>query len=180
MVWKSNWISYLVDTVVQSVSRARLCVTPCTAGFPGFHYFPQFALIHVLWITDAIWPYLPLLPTSPCAFNHYQHRGLVQWVSSLKQVAEVLSFSFSIRPSNEYSGLISFRIDWFDILAVQGTLKSLLQHHNLKASILWCSAFFFFLKSAFFMVQLSHPYMTVGPLLAKWCLYFLILCLGLS
>ena len=84
------------------------------------------------------------------------------------------SFSFSISPSNEYSGLISFRMDWFDLLAVQGTLKSLLQHHALKASIFWLSAFF--------MVQLSHPYMTTGktialtiyrPLLAKWCLCFL-------
>ena len=64
------------------------------------------------------------------------------------------SFSFSIRPSNEYSGLISFRMDWLDLLAVQGTLKSLLQHHSSKASILWCSAFF--------MVQLSHPYVTTG------------------
>ena len=64
------------------------------------------------------------------------------------------SFSFSISPSSEYSGLISFWIDWFDLLAVQGTLKSLLQHHNLKASIFWLSAFF--------MVQLSHPYMTTG------------------
>ena len=62
------------------------------------------------------------------------------------------SFSFSISPSNEYSGLVSFRIDWFDPLAVQGTLKSLLQHHNSKASVLWCSTFF--------IVQLSHPYMT--------------------
>ena len=64
------------------------------------------------------------------------------------------SFSFSISPSKEYSGLISFRIDWFDLLAVQGTLKSLLEHHSSKASILWCSAFF--------MAQLSHPYMTTG------------------
>ena len=64
------------------------------------------------------------------------------------------SFSFSTSPSNEYSGLISFRMDWLDLLAVQGTLKSLLQHHSLKASILWCSAFF--------IVQLSHPYMTTG------------------
>ena len=67
-------------------------------------------------------------------------------------------FSFSISPSNEYSGLISFRIDWFDLLAVQGTLKSLLQYHKMKASILWCSAFF--------MVQLSHPYMTTGKTIA--------------
>ena len=85
------------------------------------------------------------------------------------------SFSFSISPSNEYSGLISSRIDWFDLLAVQGTLKSLLQHHSSKASI--------FQHSAFFMVQLSHPYVTTGktiawlcgPLSAKWCLCFFFL-----
>ena len=72
------------------------------------------------------------------------------------------SFSFNINPSNEYSGLISFRMDWLDLLAVQGTLKSLLQHHSSKASILWCSAFF--------IVQLSHPYMTTGETIAltKW------------
>ena len=72
------------------------------------------------------------------------------------------SFSFSISPSNKYSGLISFRMDWFDLLAVQGTLKSLLQHHSSKASILWCSAFF--------IVQLSHPYMTIGKTitLTRW------------
>jgi len=90
------------------------------------------------------------------------------------------SFSFNIHLSNEYSGLISFRIDWFDLLAVQGTLKSLLPCHISKASILWCSAFS--------MVQISHPYMTTGKtialtiltLLVKWCLCFLICCLGLS
>ena len=72
------------------------------------------------------------------------------------------SFSFSISPSNEYSGLISFRMDWLDLLAVQGTLKSLLQHHSSKASILWCSAFL--------IVQLSHPYMTTGKTIAltRW------------
>ena len=90
------------------------------------------------------------------------------------------SFSFSISPSNEYSGLISFRMDWLDLLAVQRTLKSLLQHHSSKASILW--------RSAFFTVQLSHPYMTIGKiialtrrtLLAKYCLCFLICYLGWS
>ena len=90
------------------------------------------------------------------------------------------SFSFNISPSNEYSGLISFRIDWLDLLSVQGALNSLLQHHRSKASILQCSAFF--------MVQLSHLYMTTGKtvtlsrwtLLAKSCLCFLIRCLGLS
>ena len=90
------------------------------------------------------------------------------------------SFSFSISPTNEYSGLISFRMDWLDLLAVQGTLKSLLQHHSSKASILQ--------HSAFFTVQLSHSYMITGKtialtrwtLLAKECLCFLICCLGWS
>ena len=92
----------------------------------------------------------------------------------------IRSFSFSMCPSNEYSGLISFRIDWFDLLAVQGTLKSLFQHHSLKASILQCSAFL--------MVQLSHQYMTTGKTIAltgwtfvtKMMSCFLICCLGLS
>ena len=89
------------------------------------------------------------------------------------------SFSFNIRPSNEYPGLISFRMDWLDLLAVQGALRSLLQHYSSKASILWCSAFF--------MVQLSHPYMTTGETisLTRWnfvgiCFCFLICCLGWS
>ena len=89
------------------------------------------------------------------------------------------SFSFSISPSNEFSGLISFWMAWLDLLAVQGTLKSLLQLHSSKASILW--------RSAFFMVQLSHPYVTTGKTLAlsrtlsaKYCLCFLICCLGWS
>ena len=84
----------------------------------------------------------------------FQHQGIFQWVSSLHQEAKDWNFSFSISPFNEYSGLISFRIDWFDFLAVQGALNSLLQHHNSKASILW--------YSAFFMVQLSHLYMTTA------------------
>ena len=81
-----------------------------------------------------------------------------QWVSSSHEVAKYWSFSFSISPSNEYSGLISLRIDWFDSLAVQETLKSLLQHHSSKESILW--------HSTFFIVQLSHPYMTTGKTMA--------------
>ena len=90
------------------------------------------------------------------------------------------SFSFSITPSNEYSGLISFRMDWLDLLAVQGNLKSLLEHHSSKASILQCSPFF--------IVHLSHPYMTTGKTIAltrwtfvrNWCLCFLVYCLHLS
>ena len=90
----------------------------------------------------------------------FPSQGLFKRVSSLNQVAKYWSFSLS--PSNEYSGLISFRIDWFDLLAVQGIFKSLLQHRSSKASILQCSAFF--------MVQLSHPFMTTGKTIAltRW------------
>ena len=87
-----------------------------------------------------------------------QHQRLFQWVSSSHEVARYWSFSFSISPSKEIPGLISFRMDWLGLLAVQGTLKSLLQHHSSKASILLCSAFF--------TVQLSHPYMTTGKTIA--------------
>ena len=98
-----------------------------------------------------------LLPSSPPALSLSQHQGLFQWVSSSCQVAKVWSFSFSTSPSNEYSEQIPFRIDWFDLLAIQGTLKSL-QHHSSKATVLQCWAFF--------MVQLSHPYMTTGKTIA--------------
>ena len=96
---------------------------------------------------------------SPPALNLSQHQGLFQWVSSSHQWPKYCSFSFSISPSNEYSGLISFRIDWFDLLAVQGTLKSLL--YSLKTSVLRCSTFF--------MVQFSYPYMTTGKV--RWCMW---------
>ena len=85
-------------------------------------------------------------------------------------------FSFSISPSNEYSGVISFRMDWLNLLAVQGTLKSLLLHHSSKASILWCSAFFI----VQFSWLLERPQLWLGPLSAKWCLCFLICCLAWS
>ena len=122
-------------------------------GFPVLHHLPELAQTHVHWVSDAIQPSHPTAP-SPPAFNLSQHQGLFQWVSSSHQVAKLWSFSFSISPSNEYSGLISLKFDWFDLLAVQGAHKSLAQHHSSKASILWCSAFF--------LVQLSHPYMTTG------------------
>ena len=130
------------------------CSTP---GFPVLHYFSEFAQTHVYWVSDAIQP-SHCLPPSSLAFSLYQHQGLSQWVGFLLHMAKYWSFSFSISPSNEYSGLISFRIDWFDLLAVQRTRKSLLQHHSLKASILWCSAFF--------MVQFSHLYMTTWKTIA--------------
>ena len=113
--------------------------------------------------------HLILSSPSPPALNLSQHQGLFKWVSSSHQVAKIeppnirwLSFSFNISPSNELPELISFWMDWLDLLAVQGTLKSLLQHHGSKASILQCSAFFTF--------QLSHPYVTTGKAIAltKW------------
>ena len=109
------------------------------------------------------WCYLTISTSaSPFSFifSLSQHQGLFQWVSSSHQVAKYWSFSFSISSSSEYSQLISFRIDWFDLPAVQGTLKSLLQHHTSKASLLWCSAFF--------IVQLScpTPYMTTRKTIA--------------
>ena len=100
-----------------------------------------------------------LLPPSPSAHNLSQDQGFyfpMTWL--FMSGGQSIGSSFSMSPSNEYSGLISFRIDWFDLLAVQGTLKSLLQHHSSKASILW--------HLAFFTVQLSHPYMTTGKTIA--------------
>ena len=117
-------------------------------GFPVFHYLPDFAQTHVHWVSDAIQPSHPLLSPSP-AFNLSQHQGLFQWVSSSHQGPKYWRFSISISPSNEYLGLIGLRTDWFDFLAAHGTPKSLLQHHNWKASILQHSAFL-------------HPYMTTG------------------
>ena len=123
-------------------------------GFPVLHHLPELAQTQDHWVGDAIQSSHPLLSPSSPAFNPSQHQGLFQWVGCLHQAAKYWSFSFSISSSNEYSGLISFSVDWFDLLAVQGTLKSLLHHHSSKASVLW--------RSAFFMVRLSHPYMTTG------------------
>ena len=106
------------------------------------HQLPKLPQTHVHRVSDAIQPSHPLLSPSPPAFNLSQHQGLFQWVGSSHEVAKVLDISFSISPSSEYPVLISFRMDWFDILAVQGTLKSLLQHHSSKVSILLCSTFF--------------------------------------
>ena len=106
-------------------------------------------------------PFNHLILCCPILFL-FQHQGLFKWVSSSHQVTRVRSFSVNISPSNEHLRLISFRIDWLDLLAIQGTLKGLLQHHSSKASILW--------RSAFFIVQLSHPYVTTGKIigLTRW------------
>ena len=120
----------------------------------------EIAQTHIYWVRDAIQPSHPLSSPSPPAFNLSQHQGIFLASESVRCVRLVFrwpnywSFSFSISPSNEYSGLISLRIDWLNLLAVQGTLKSLLQHHSSKASTLW--------RSAFFTYELSHPHMTTG------------------
>ena len=144
---------------VQFSSVAQSCLTLCepidcsTPGFPVYHQLPEFAQIHVHCIGDAIQPSHPLSsPSPPSIFPSI--RGFSNESALRIRWPKYWSFSFSICPSNEYSGLISFRMDWLDLLAVQGTFKSLLQHHSSKASILQCSAFF--------IVQLSHPYMTTG------------------
>ena len=142
---------------VKSLSCVRLFATLWTAACPVYHQLPQSTQTHVHWVSDAIQPSPPLSSPSPPNFNLSQNQGLSKWISSSQQWPKFWSFSFSISPSNEYLGLISFRMDWLDLLAVQGTFKSLFQHHSSKASILQCSAFF--------TVQLSHPYMTTGKTL---------------
>ena len=133
-----------------------------TPGFSVYHQLPEFTQNHDHQVSDAIQPSHPLLSPSPPAFSLSQHQGVFKWVSSSHQLAKYWSFSFSISPSNEYSAPISSRMDWLDLLAVHGTLKNLLQHHSLKASIIWCSVFF--------IVQISHPYMTTGKTIAltRW------------
>ena len=132
-------------------------------GFPVHLQLPELVQTHVQRVGDAIQPSHPLSCPSPPAFNLSQHKGFFSSESVLCiRWPKYWSFSFSISPSSEDPGLISFRMDWLDLLAVQGTLKSLLQHQSLKASIIWCSAFF--------IVQLSHPYMTTGKTIAltRW------------
>ena len=124
-------------------------------GFSVLYRFPELAQTHVHWVSDTIQPSGPLSSPSPPAFNLCQQQGLFQWVCSLHQVAKVLELQLQLQSFNDYSGLVSFRIDWYDLFAVQRTL---LQHHNLKTSIVQ--------HSAFFMVQLSHPYMTTGKTIA--------------
>ena len=128
------------------------CSTP---GLPVHHQLPEFTQTHVHRVRDAIQPSHPRLSPPPTALNPSQHQSVFQRSTLSMRWPNNWSFSFSISPSNEYSGLISFSIDWLNLLAVQGTLKSLLQHHSSKASILLHSAFFF-------VVQLSHPNMTTG------------------
>ena len=149
-------------------SVAQACPTFCDPmdcsmpGFPVPHQLPELIQNHIHWVSDAIQPFyrcrlLLLLPSifpSISVFSNESALG-IRW-------PKYWSFSFNSSPSNEHPGLISFRLDWLDLLAVQGTFKSLLQHHSSKASVLQCSAFF--------TVQLSHPYMTTEKTiaLARW------------
>ena len=136
------------------------CSTP---GFPVQHYLPEWAQTHVQWVSVMLSNHLILChPFSFCLQSFPASGFFSNELALYIRWPKYWNFSFSKNPSNEYAGLSSFRIDWFDLLAVQGTLKNLLQHHNSKSSILW--------PSAFFMVQLSHLYMTTGKAIAltRW------------
>ena len=145
----------------QSLSRVRLFATPWTAAhlaslsIINFWSLLKFMSIKLVMPSNHLIPCHPLLLLSSIfpSIRVFSNESIlhIRW-------PKYWSFSFSISPSNKYSGLIFFRMDWLDLLAVQGTLKSLLQHHSSKASILQCSAFF--------IVQFSHPYMTAGKTIA--------------
>ena len=152
-----------------------VCSTP---GFPVLHYVPEFAQTHVQWVSDAIQPSQPLSSLSPPAFSLSQHQGLFQWVSSSHQVAKALEFQLQHQSFQWTLQHLSFILK-LNLISLS-TLKSLLQCHSSKASVLQCSAFF--------IVQLSHPYMTTWKTIAltgrtfagKIMSLFLICCLGWS
>ena len=129
-----------------------------TPGLPVHHQLPEFTQTHVYRVGDAIQPSHSLSSPSPPAPIPPSIRIFSNESTLHMRWPKYWSFSFSISPSKEIPGLICFRMDWLSLLAVQGTLKSLLQHHSSKASILW--------RSAFFTVQISHPYMTTGKTIA--------------
>ena len=150
---------------IRSVVSDSLWPMDCsTPGFPVHYQLPELAQTHVHRVSDAIQASHPLstLLLLPSIFPSIRvfFSGSVLWFKRPKYWS--FTFSFKGSPSNEYSGLISFRMDWFDLLAVRGTIKRLLQHHSSKESIFRCSAFF--------IVQLSHPYMTTGKIIAltRW------------
>ena len=157
-------MSRAVRRSVQLLSCVQLFVTPWTTARQASLSITnsQLAQTHVHWVSDAIQPSHPLSSHSLPAFNLAQHQGLFQWVSSSHQVAKVLKFQLQPQPSNEYSGLISFRTDWLDLLAAQGTLKSLLQHHSLKSSVVRHSSFL-----CGPTLTSIHDYWKNRPLLAK-------------
>ena len=150
---------------VQSLSHVQLFATPWTAPWQASLSITNFWSLLKLMSIEPVMPSNHLILCHPLLLlpSIFPSIKVFSSESALRiRWPKYWSFSFSISPSNEYSGLISFRINWLDLLAVQGTLKSLLQHHSSKASILWCSAFF--------IVQLSHPYKTTGKTIAltRW------------
>ena len=160
--WMSDMETRIfIVVVVHSLSRVQLFVTPWTAKHRASLFITNSWSLLKLMSIEWVMPFNHLILCRPLLFLHSIFPSIR--VFSNESVHHIRwpkfwSFSFSISSSNEYSGLISFRIDWFDLLAVQGTLKTLLQHHSSKASIFQCSAFF--------TVQLSHPYMTSGKTIA--------------
>ena len=154
--------------IASSLQFTQSCLTLCdpmdcsTPGFPVHHQFLEPTQTHVHCIGDAIQPSHPLLSPSPPAFNLSQHQGLFKWVSSSHQAAKILEFQLQHQSFQWIFRTDSFRMDWLDLFAFQGTLKSPLQHHSSKASILW--------HSVFFIVELSHQYMTTGKTIAltRW------------
>ena len=146
--------------MIQFSSITQSCPTLCypmnrsTPGLPVHHQVPKFTQTHVHWVSDVIQPSYPLSSPSPPALNFHIIRVFSNESALCIRWPKYWSFSFNISPSNEYPGLISFRMDWLDLLAVQETLKSLPQHPSLKASFRWCSDLF--------KVQLSHLFKTTG------------------
>ena len=152
--WNS-FVSWLKSSSVQLLSCVWLFVTPWTAAHQAsLSITNSWSLLRFVSI-ELVMPSNHLILCCPLLLPSIFPSIRVFSIESVLHIRwpKYCSFSFGISPSNEYSGLISFRMDWLDLLAVQGTLKSLLQHHSSKASILW--------RSAFFIVQLSHPYMTI-------------------
>ena len=160
------WYIYTMEYSVQfSIQSCQTLCDPMDCSTPDLlvhHQLPKFAQTHVHWVSDAIQPSHPLLSPSPPAFNLSN-----VWVFSNKPALRIRwpkywSFSLNISSSNEHPGLTSLRMDLLDLLAVPGALKSLLQHQSSETSILW--------RSAFFIVQLSHPYMNTGKtiVLTRW------------
>ena len=147
-----------VSSVAQSCPTLHDPVNRSTPGLPVHYQLPEFTQTHVHQVSDAIQPSHPLSSPSPPAPNPRQYQSLFQWANSSHEMAKVLEFQLQYHSLQRIPGLISFRMDWLDLLAVQGTLKSLLPYHSSNASILR--------PSAFFTVQLSHPYMTTGKTIA--------------
>ena len=160
--------SSVVAGSVQFSSIAQLCLTLCDpmdCSMPGLlvhHQLAEFTQTHVRWVGDVIQPSHPPIPPSPLPSIFPSIRVFLNESALHIMWPKNWSFSFNVTPSNEYSGPISFRMDCLDLLAVQGTLKSLLQNHSSKASVLRCSTFF--------TVQLSHPNVTTGKTIAlsRW------------